>query len=257
MGDSSNSGMPFVEIGVSDLGRAEAFYGELLELPRLAGEVDAVGRPMRRMGREDGHVRLVQLGADAHATDWERNDLQCGIRHFGLKVADIDAWIDRLERAGVSIVAGPFDAFGGVRIAFFFDPDGAYLELVQGYVQHNRLLSASLSGEEVEGDRDWDGRPRFDHVAVSVPDLDDALRVYRDRFGFGVIGQLVRPEEERGFLITNLRAAPGTLEVFSFDAPTYERGEDDGTERLGLRAIGVRGLAEPGTGAGGVRLLPG
>lgn len=252
----TDAGISFVQIGVSDPERSEWFYGELLGLRRLDDDTASSGRRIRRFGGAAAHVRLVEV-ADPGRSAWEPDDLQCGLRHVGLKVADIDGWMARLSDAGVRIAAGPFDAFGAVRIAFFFDPDGAYLELVQGYVQHNRLLSAELARQEIDGDRDWDGSPRFDHVAISVPDLDQARQDYRDRLGFGEIGQLVRPEEERGFLITNLRAAPGTLEVFSFDVPTHEPEWVDAPERLGLDAIGVRGLPAERLGAGGVRLLPG
>ena len=237
-------GMSYVEIGVSDLGRSEEFYAGLLGLPARAAGEDADGRRVRWLGADEesdaGAVKLVELGSAARPTAWDRSDLQCGIRHFGLKVRDIDATVDRLAAAGVDIAVKPFDAFGGVRIAFFFDPDGTYLEFVEGYVQHNNLWSAELAQSEVDSYDGWDGTPRFDHVALTVPDLDEALGFYRDRLGFGVVGQLVRPEDERGFLITNLRRGAGVLEVFTFAPPTHRRDEDGAPDRLGIRAVGVR-----------------
>jgi catechol 2,3-dioxygenase-like lactoylglutathione lyase family enzyme len=144
-----------------------------------------------------------------------------------------------------------------VRIAFFADPDGGCLELVQGYVQHNNLWSAELARREVDGDRDWDGTPRFDHVAITVPDIAEAMRFYSDGLGFGGIGQLVRDGDENGFLITNLRAGDTTtLEVFSFDTPTSDRPGTGETDRLGLRAIRIRGTGPqpPEAGPGDVPL---
>jgi catechol 2,3-dioxygenase-like lactoylglutathione lyase family enzyme len=234
------NGMSYVEIGVSDLGRSQEFYGGLLGLAEGRTESDSAGRRVGWLESHTGAVKLVEVGVDGERSVWQRDDLQCGIRHFGLKVKDIDGWADRLTGAGVEFAMRPFDAFGGVRIAFFFDPDGSYLELVQGYVQHNKLWSAELSMQELDVDQEWDGTPRFDHIAVTVPELDEALAFYRDRLGFGVVGQLVRPEDERGFLITNLRAGRGTLEVFTYTAPTHRRDNLDIGDRLGLRAVGVR-----------------
>jgi catechol 2,3-dioxygenase-like lactoylglutathione lyase family enzyme len=248
------SGMSYVEIGVADLDRSEEFYAGLLGLTAFEQTEDAAGRSVRSLGSgtpaRPGRVNLVELGPGARATSWDRDDLQRGIRHFGLKVRDIDAAVGRLADAGVEIAAGPFDAFGGLRIAFFFDPDGSYLEFVQGFVQHNNVWSEGLAAEEVTAYEDWDGTPRFDHVAVTVPDLDEALDVYRDQLGFGVVGQLVRPEDERGFLITNLRAGAGTLEVFTYGVATHPReGDAWADDRLGIRRVGVEAHAGAGAGA--------
>lgn len=235
--------MTYVEIGVTDLGRAEAFYSGLLGLGPGQASEDAYGHRVAWLESGPAMVRLVEVGV-GRASGWDSDDRQCGIRHFGLKVADIDAWAAKLADAGVSFALEPFDAFGNVRIAFFFDPDGAYLELVQGYVRHNNLWSPELAQQEVDGDRDWDGSPRFDHVAITVPNVDRAFDFYARQLGFGPVGQLVQPDEERGFLITNLRAGSGTLEVFSFDVPTHRRDGVGEPDRLGLRAIGVQ-AAQP------------
>ncbi len=242
--------LSYVEIGVSDLDRSREFYSGLLELPEHTGGVtDQAGTPGRQclLGTPDfGVVRLVEVGPGGRPSGWERDDLQCGIRHFGLKVRGIDGWVERLRAAGVEFATEPFDAFGKVRIAFFFDPDGAYLELVDGYVHHTETWTPELAEAEVAGDADWDGRPRFDHVAVTVPDVDEALGFYRDRLGFGVVGRQVRPDDPRGYLITNLRGESGTFEVFSYSVPTHARDSVGGADRLGIRAVGVR-FGESGT----------
>ncbi len=53
-----------------------------------------------------------------------------GLNHFALKVANVDTTVQELEAQGVSILNQPAD-FQDVRIAFFSDPDGNLLELVQ------------------------------------------------------------------------------------------------------------------------------
>lgn len=246
--------MTFIEIGVRELDRAWEFYSGLLGFPTPGTESDAAGRRTAWLGTGAGRIKLVEI-PDGRPTDWDGDDLQCGIRHFGMKVADVDRWSSRLEEHGVEFKLRPFDAFGDVRIAFFFDPDGAYLEFVQGYVQHNKLWSAELAQAEIDGDRDWDGTPRFDHVAVTVPALDEAQEYYAGTLGFGPIGQLVQ-DSDNGFLITNFRAGPGTLEVFTFDVPTHRRDDPGADDRLGLRAVGVQHPSETGeaTGPGDVPL---
>jgi catechol 2,3-dioxygenase-like lactoylglutathione lyase family enzyme len=237
--------MTYVEIGVTDLARSEEFYGGLLGLAPGPSGSDADGRRVRTLRAGPAEVRLVEVGAEGLENNWSRDDLQCGIRHFGLKVTDIDGWVSRLKAADVPFALDPLDAFGDVRIAFFFDPDGAYLEFVQGYVNHNKLWSRELVDAEVAADKDWDGSPRFDHIAVTVPDLDEALAYYRDELGLGVAGQLVREDDPRGFLITNLRSlnGAGTLEVFTYGEPTHRRDGVGEPDRIGLRSFGLEAKA--------------
>jgi catechol 2,3-dioxygenase-like lactoylglutathione lyase family enzyme len=246
-----------VELGVSDLDRSVEFYRDLLGFPVRESTVDSSGHRVTTLG-SGPLIRLVEVGPGGRKSEWDADDVQCGMRHFGMKVADVDEWTARLKAQGVPFELEPFDAFGDVRIAFFFDPDGAYLEFVQGYVRHNTLWSAPLAQQEVDGDAGWDGTPRFDHIAVTVPDLDEALAYYGDRLGFGGIGQLVQPQDERGFLITNLRAGPTTtLEVFTFGVPTVRRTGGGEPDRLGLRAIGVQGVDVDQVGTGDVPLTAG
>jgi catechol 2,3-dioxygenase-like lactoylglutathione lyase family enzyme len=229
----------WVEIGVRDLDRSLELYSGLLGFPH---QVHGDGRRVAELDGGAGVVRLVEIGPTGRPDSWIPDNRQLGIRHFGMKVAEIDPWADRLSAAGFVPYLGPFDAFGGVRILFFTDPDGACLELVQGYVQHNDLWSAALARREVDGDRGWDGTPRFDHIAITVPDIDEAVRTYSHGLGFGGIGRLVRDEDPTGFLITNLRAGDRTtLEMFSFEDPVSDRPGAGHPDQLGLRAIGIRG----------------
>jgi len=228
--------MTYLEIGVSHLDRALELYAGLLGLPVTESTVDADGHPVAVLGNGPA-LRLVEVGPEGTPSGWDPDDRQCGIRHFGMKVADVDAWTRRLKAAGLTFALDPVDAFGDVRIAFFFDPDGTYLELVQGYVQHNNLWSHVLAQQEIDADQEWDGNPRFDHIAVTVPELAESIDHYAS-FGFEGVGQLVQPTEPRGFLITNVRRGPVTLELFTFTAPTFA-GPTASPTGLGLRAIGL------------------
>ncbi|WP_189935949.1 VOC family protein [Streptomyces sulfonofaciens] len=237
--------MSHVEIGVRDLTRSQEFYGGLLGFTPVPAES---GGDTLVMQAGEARVRLVEAGPGGTPSGWVDDDLQRGFRHFGLKVDEVDARVARLAEAGVEIRVQPLDAFGGVRLAFFADPDGAHLEFVSGPLQYQPLWSPELAAEEeaslVGG---WDGEPRFDHVAVTVADLDQALAYYRDTLGIPVVGQLDRrDQDERGFVITYFRAGRTVIEVFSFDAGTAPNPWQPEPDLLGIRAIGID-VADPDT----------
>ncbi|BCB90246.1 hypothetical protein Psuf_075590 [Phytohabitans suffuscus] len=174
---------------------------------------------------------VAEVGPGADLGGWVDDDLQGGVRHFGMKVADIDARVRDLAAAGVAVLSPPADVLGGVRIAFFLDPDGARLEFVQGDLRYQHVSAPDLAAAEAATRVAPGQRPRFDHVAVTVEDLPAAL----DGFGYPVIGQIRHHDDPRGFLMTYLRAGPAVLEVFSFDVPVRPRP---------LRTPGVLGFQD-------------
>ena len=66
--------------------------------------------------------RLAHGDAGAH---W-------GLEHFGIKVDDIDAELQRLTGLGAELLEGPIDVPGaGLRIAFIKAPEDVRIELLQ------------------------------------------------------------------------------------------------------------------------------
>ena len=53
-----------------------------------------------------------------------------GIRHLAIAVTDLDAVYGGLKSRGVEFVTEP-ETSKGVRVAFFTDPDGNYLHLIE------------------------------------------------------------------------------------------------------------------------------
>ena len=53
-----------------------------------------------------------------------------GLEHFGFGVGDLEAELDRLERAGVRIVLPLMEVVGGA-LAYIEGPDDVLIELVQ------------------------------------------------------------------------------------------------------------------------------
>jgi len=67
---------------------------------------------------------------------WDRNrNEDFGLKHFAFRVDSVDEVAERLKAAGVKFVLEPFDANGGVRIAFLEDPDGVRIELIERELQ--------------------------------------------------------------------------------------------------------------------------
>ncbi len=60
------------------------------------------------------------------------DDMRAGLQHLALHVTDLDAIAGQLACAGVPFTIEPKNIPGGVRIAFFTDPDGTSIELIEG-----------------------------------------------------------------------------------------------------------------------------
>ena len=100
----------------------ESFYTETLGL-EVVKRWDDVNIVFLAAG--DTVIELI--GRDDRELDSSR---PAGFDHFAFQVDDVDSVFAALEDANVRIESAPRD-FKDVRIAFFYDPDGNLLELVQ------------------------------------------------------------------------------------------------------------------------------
>jgi catechol 2,3-dioxygenase-like lactoylglutathione lyase family enzyme len=205
-----------VLINVVDLQVSVDFYQRYLG-GELVGEPDDSGAVL---DFETGTIQLRTLTAPVPST-WIADDLQAGFRHLGFKVSDLEERVAALKKGGVRFHLDPLDAEGGVRIAFFFDPDGTLLELVEGPLQYHEVFDR----EAVEAD--WalgsPTRPRLDHVAETVADLEKTEATY-GAFGWTNMGGIHQPNDARGFEIAYLRSGDTSLEVFTYSrAPLVTR----------------------------------
>ena len=208
-----------VDLVVRDLERSVAFYTDHVGLPEAT--VSADGRAA--LLTAGPAVLRLREASDAADGGWVPDDLQKGFRHIGFTVSDIDARAAALHAQGVRFRMEPKDAYGGVRIAFFYDPDGVLLEFVQGQLSYDRIHDQGLvDAAQAAATPDTPAAPSFDHVAVTVDDLDTTIKTYTDGLGFGVAGQLIRDDDPRGFVITYLHACRTVLEVFTYDEAKQE-----------------------------------
>lgn len=225
-----------VLLNVTDIGRSVDFYRNHLG----ARLVDRPSGSRALLDVVTATIELNRVGEDGPASTWEADDLQCGFRHIGFKVASVDPVATGLRADGVVLHLGPLDAEGAVRIAFFPDPDGTVLEVVEGDVRYSEVLDpAGVAAERSVGPP---GRPRLDHVAVTVDDQDRALGRYR-QLGFTPIGRLDQPADARGLQIAYARSGETVLELFSFREPTRSRPAR--LDRPGFVAVALRPNGSP------------
>lgn len=227
-----------VVIGCADVPSSVEFYQTFLRA-EVIGEPTADGADLDLV---TGTIRLRRARPPVPDSTWEPDDLQRGFRHVGFKVAAVDPLAERLRAAGVRFHLDPLDAHGGVRICFFYDPDGTLLEFVAGDLDYTRVLDAAeAASERALGVPD---RPRLDHVATTVSDRDATAELYRRNAGFTPVGTLEQPDDSRGFGIEYLRAGATVLEVFTYRAATHPRAPQP--EAAGFRYA----ILSPGAGTG-------
>jgi catechol 2,3-dioxygenase-like lactoylglutathione lyase family enzyme len=220
-----------VVINVSDVAHSADFYTRV-----FGGEqVGEVTRGHAVLDFVTATVELRQVD-DAVPTTWREDDRHLGFRHIGFKVAAVDSLTAELKAAGAPFRIDPLDAVGGVRIAFFFDPDGTVLEIVQGELQYHDILDHE--GVAAERARPTPSRPRFDHVGITIRDLSSTVDLY-SRFGFANIGTLFFKDDPRGFRIDYLKSGEAVLEVFTFDVEVFS--VPPVADALGFRAAEIDG----------------
>ena len=54
-----------------------------------------------------------------------------GIKHFALKVDDLETTICNLAAQGIQLACGPCSGLTGIKYVFVKDPDGIYLEILE------------------------------------------------------------------------------------------------------------------------------
>lgn len=233
-----------IELTVSDLERARAFYTEVLDFVPIA-EREATGPEVDRQDGLFGVRRrtcIVRLGSEELALteylvpvgravppDARSNDGD--FQHVAIVVSDMERAYERLRHHRVRHAStGPQTlpdwnrAAGGIQAFYFRDPDGHPLELI-------RFPSG-------KGDPRWQGGGDrlflgIDHTAIVVADSQRSLAFYRDLLGLRVVGTSENhgPEQEHlshvegaHLRITTLRspAGPG-VEFLEYRAPRNGR----------------------------------
>lgn len=119
-----------VNLTVSDLDAAAKFYGELLGLKiRWRREPGSPETPAIHIGDDRSYLALFQADpAKAGRLD-EPEYGRVGFNHVGLVVDDLDAKVAWLAQRGIETEIE--DSYEPGRRAYFYDPDGIEVELVE------------------------------------------------------------------------------------------------------------------------------
>lgn len=131
---TSNLLIGFEHVGMTagNLDRTIAFYCDLLGLELVLRKRDDRGE-LAFLDTGSGMLEVASPRADiARSRDVPPHE--AGMRHLTFAVRSVDAMVARLEAAGVEIIERPRPANNTTvlrRLAFFRDPDGIIVELVE------------------------------------------------------------------------------------------------------------------------------
>lgn len=124
--------MDHIAITVVDMARSVKFYRDVMGFAVMG----------RVQPREGFTIVCVDIGNDAFLElfhfasgsrplgNFENSDV--GLKHLAFKVDDVDSVVTKLKQHNVEFTVEPTNASGGIRVAFFKDPDGNILEVIQG-----------------------------------------------------------------------------------------------------------------------------
>jgi catechol 2,3-dioxygenase-like lactoylglutathione lyase family enzyme len=115
----------FISVPVTDMERAEQFYGETLGLPKISTR----GFPEYQLG-ENVSVYLIRM--EDIGGEWSGPHSA----HVALRVPDVAETRTELEGRGVAFDGDIFDS-GVCHMAFFKDPDGNQFMLHRRYAPHD------------------------------------------------------------------------------------------------------------------------
>jgi catechol 2,3-dioxygenase-like lactoylglutathione lyase family enzyme len=150
MADSREDSISYIHhvcVIVSDVERSLRFYRDLLGLEVLervdliAGKEASlgVGIPNARfelvhLGAKEGPTRLEMLhyfSPESRPLPPEKRSNDIGTAHAAFRVKNIDAYYARLHQSGVQFISEIQESSTGERFCYFYDPDGAILEIIE------------------------------------------------------------------------------------------------------------------------------
>jgi catechol 2,3-dioxygenase-like lactoylglutathione lyase family enzyme len=226
--ESANVSVESIDMTVSDMDRAVAFYSELTF--QKVSDIEVYGEQYEHLeGVFGARMRIVrmQLGNEfldltqylappgrPIPVDSRSNDLW--FQHVAIVVRDMDRAFEKLRSLKVQFVStGPqtlppsIKAAAGIKAFYFRDPD-----------QHNLEIIYFPPGK---GDPRWQDKTEklflgIDHTAIGVSNTEASLHFYRDLLGFRRTGESENFGTEQEHLnqvfgahlqITGMRGASG------------------------------------------------
>ncbi|NHV06279.1 MAG: VOC family protein [Thaumarchaeota archaeon] len=127
-----------VSILTKDLEESVKFYTQVLKFP-IVRTIES--KDLKIVFVDAGNATLELFGlvsGEAKFTEekWEN----VGIKHIALEVDDVEKVCNELKSNGVKFESEPTIAVGGPKIAFFKDPNGVTIELIQWKVYDPKIV---------------------------------------------------------------------------------------------------------------------
>jgi len=227
----------FQHIAVTVLDQKESlwFYQDLLGFKRAGRVYFRDKRDFTIDFMEIGNGYLLELfyfKKDLiNPTERIADNRQVGMRHIAFKVKSVDKTSEKLKRAGIEFTLEPTNV-AGARIAYFKDPSGTILEIVEGELQYNILGDIEGYKNIPQGDA-----LVYDHLALTVANINESFNFYRNVLGFPHVGRLVM-NDNYGLLIDFFQIGNAVLELFSYKVPIIDCKYNPDDTFLGLRHFG-------------------
>ncbi len=121
-----------VHIKSADPGTTAEWYVKVFDFKIISDNVRVWGDRFIRCETSDGVVVNISGARNDERLGSGDAGAHLGLEHFGIKVDDIDAEIERLTGLGAELLEGPIDVPGpGLRIAFIKAPEEVRIELLQ------------------------------------------------------------------------------------------------------------------------------
>ena len=120
-----------VHLKAPDPGVTSEWYVKAFNFKVISDSVRPWGDRFVRCQTSDGAVVNISGARTGEKMGEADAGAHWGLEHFGIKVDDLNAEIERLIGLGAELMEGPIDVPNGPRIAFIKAPGGARIELLQ------------------------------------------------------------------------------------------------------------------------------
>ncbi len=120
-----------VAVTVADMERSVRFYRDVMGFKVLGRVQPREGFTIVCIGTgNDAFLELFHFASGSKPLEFENSDV--GLKHIAFKVDDVEGIAAKLHEHNVEFTVEPTSAKGGIRVAFFKDPDGNLLEIIHG-----------------------------------------------------------------------------------------------------------------------------
>ena len=207
-----------VHIKAPDPGETANWYVKAFNFKIVSDTVRVFGDRFIRTQTANGIIVNISGARTGEQMGPADSSVHYGLEHFGFKVGDIDAEVQRLTGLGAKLLDAPLQLPNGPQIAFLEAPDEVRVE----------LSMADRGGPTV---------PELDHVHLRAPDPGKTLDWYLKAFNFTVEREVKRPGWGRAI---RCQTVDGATIIISAPRDGQQPGRGDAGAHWGLEHYGIK-----------------